>query len=148
MEELRDDERLRGRRSSEESSRGNRRGREKQPERTNGLDYKTVIKESAQLMGVYDVNLIMSWEPWEYEALRLGAQHRIIDKYEFMANEAMANRTAQHVKRTSANKIFNAKQARRNLERGIEGTDKDIERMIDLNNKFKGFKPNFIPKGG
>lgn len=99
-------------------------------------------------MGIFDVDLIMSWEPWEYEALRIGALNRKIDQYELMAKTAMANRYAQHAKRASERKIFNANQARRNLEKGITGTDKNLERMIDLNNKFKGFKPNFKPKGG
>jgi len=65
-----------------------------------------------------------------------------------MAKTAMANRYAQHAKRANERKIFNAKQARRNLEIGINGSDKNIERIIDLNSKFKGFKPTFIPKGG
>lgn len=92
--------------------------------------------------------MILSWEPWEYEAFIKGSQHDQIDKYEFMAKTAMAHRYAQHAKRASERKIFNAKQARRNLEKGINGTDKNIEKMIDLNSKFKGFKPNFKPKGG
>lgn len=107
-----------------------------------------MIQEAAHEMGVFDVDLIMSWEPWEYEALRLGALHRKIDEYELMAKTAMANRYAQNAKRASERKIFNGKQARRNLELGINGSDKNVERMIDLNKKFKGFKPNFIPKGG
>ncbi|NRG43291.1 hypothetical protein HRF87_00765 [Bacillus sp. CRN 9] len=92
--------------------------------------------------------MILSWAPWEYEAFIKGSQHKTIDEYELMAKTAMANRYAQHAKRASERKIFNAKQARRNLEKGINGTDKNIEKMIDLNSKFKGFKPNFKPKGG
>lgn len=77
-----------------------------------------------------------------------GAQHRIIDEYELMAKAAMANRYAMNAKRASERKIFNAKQARKNLEKGIRNNDKDIEKMIAFNEKFKGFKPDFIPKGG
>lgn len=94
------------------------------------------------------MDLIMNWSPDEYQALVKGAQHRKIDDYEFMAKTAMANRYAQNAKRANERKIFNAKQARRNLDLGVEGTDKNIERMIDLNKKFKGFKPTFVPKGG
>lgn len=99
-------------------------------------------------MKVYDPELIMSWTPKEYEAFIKGAHHQQIDEYELMAKTAMANRYAQHAKGAKENKIFNAKQARRNLVLGVNGTDKNIERMVDLNDKFKGFKPTFIPKGG
>lgn len=97
---------------------------------------------------MHDPDLILSWEPWQYKAFIKGAQLKIIDQYEFMAKSAMANRYAQHAKRANERKIFNAKQARRNLELGLKGTDKNVERLVNLNNKFKGFKPTFIPKGG
>ena len=99
------------------------------------------------MLGVYDTELILSWTPKEYESFIKGAQLRKIDEYELMAKTAMANRYAQHAKRANERKIFNAKQARRNLDKGIKGTDKNIDRMLDLNDKFKGFKPTFIPKG-
>jgi hypothetical protein len=63
-----------------------------------------------------------------------------------MAKNAMAIRYAVHAKKANERRIFNAKQARRNLERGIGKTDKNIERFLKLNEMFKGFKAKFIPK--
>lgn len=99
-------------------------------------------------MEVHDPDLILSWTPREYRNFIKGAQLKKIDQFDLMAKTAMANRYAQHAKRASARKIFNADQARRNLEIGIKGTDKNVERMIALNKKFQGFKPKFRPKGG
>lgn len=59
----------------------------------------------------------------------------------------MSIRYAVHAKRASERRIFNAKQARRNLEKGFNDvSDKNIERMLELNKKFEGFQPEFIPK--
>jgi len=98
---------------------------------------------------VYDVDLIMSWTPKEYLSFLKGAQHKQIDQYEFMAKQAMAFRYAQNAKNANERKIFNAKQARFNLDNeGLSKNDADIQRNIELNKAFKGFKPEFIPKGG
>lgn len=66
-----------------------------------------------------------------------------------MAKNAMFNRYAQNAKNANEKKMFNAKQARRNLDGDIKG-DKEVERMIKLNDTFKGFNPAeaFKPKGG
>jgi hypothetical protein len=89
----------------------------------------------------------MSWTPKEFELLIKGAQHCVIDDYEKIAKQAMANRYAQNAKHARENKIFNAARARRKLEAGTK-TDPEIERMVKLNETFKGFKPDFRPKGG
>jgi len=68
-----------------------------------------------------------------------------------MAKNAMAIRYAVHATKANERRIFNAKQARRNLVKGFNKvSDKNIERMLELNEKFKGFVPQFIPnrKGG
>jgi len=64
-----------------------------------------------------------------------------------MAKGAMFNRYAQNAKRANEKKMFNAKQARKNLDNGIENNDQDIKRMINMNKALKGFQPNFIRKG-
>ncbi|MBT2599083.1 MULTISPECIES: hypothetical protein [unclassified Oceanobacillus] len=129
------------------SSEGNVPG-EKRRTKPNKIDYDEIFTDASYHLGIFDPDLILSWTPREFQNFIKGAQLKKIDQYDLMAKTAMANRYAQHAKRANARKIFNADQARRNLEIGIKGTDKNVERMIALNKKFQGFKPKFRPKGG
>ena len=53
-------------------------------QRENGIDYDQIITNSAHWLGVYDVDLIMSWTPNEYKLLLKG-KLRKIDELELMA---------------------------------------------------------------
>jgi hypothetical protein len=99
-------------------------------------------------LGVYDIDLIMSWTPKQYLLLLKGAHHRRIDEYEYMAKLAVATGYASTAKKLpKETKIFNADKARRLLERG-HSEKEDIERMTNLSRAFKGFTPQFRKKGG
>ena len=101
-------------------------------------------------MGVFDIELILSWTPREYMTLFKGAQYRRIDDYEKIAKQAMANRYAQNAKRAREKAIFNAQKARRAVEKGYKGNVANIEmeRMTRMTEALKGFKPEFRPKKG
>ncbi|MFD2704242.1 hypothetical protein [Salibacterium lacus] len=99
-------------------------------------------------MAVFDTDLIFSWSPWEYEMMMKGVQHKEIDRYDFMAQSALAREGAHRAKRPRLHQIFDAKKARRRLETGIKEEEEEIKRMIALNRTFQGFQPDFRKKGG
>lgn len=103
--------------------------------------------DAARYMGETDIDKIMSWTPAEYLLLRKGFQHRRIDEYEFMAKTAMAIGYANNSKKAKEHRIFNAAKARRLLEKGIT-EEQEKKRMVELNDAFKGFTPQFRKKGG
>lgn len=97
-------------------------------------------------MNIYDPELILSWTPHEYSLFIKGSQHRQIDRYEEITHSALANAKAQNSKkRVRPKDIFDAEKARRKLE-GKE--DREAKRMVRMNHIFKGFVPDFKPKGG
>ena len=150
MEQLRHDRQVgeeRGRERTSSTSEGNVL-EETDRVKSDSIDYDEIFTDAAHYLGVYDTELILSWTPKEFQNFVKGAHLSKIDQFELMAKTAMANRYAQHAKRASEKKIFNAEQARRNFELGIKGTDKNIERTTAINKKVKGFKPKFTPKGG
>ncbi|WP_261772884.1 hypothetical protein, partial [Bacillus tropicus] len=101
-------------------------------QRENGIDYDQIITNSAHWLGVYDVDLIMSWTPNEYKLLLKGAKLRKIDELELMAKNAMFHRYAMNEKRPKEKKMYDADKARRQLERNITG-DNDKWRKSDVN---------------
>jgi|GEM_PF-7007856 len=102
-------------------------------------------------MKVYDPDLILSWEPKEYESFIKGAMHARIDEQEMIAKQAMAFRYSMHAKRARETAIFNAKKARWLLEKGFKQDVQVVEkeRVRRMTNALKGVKLVFIPlKGG
>ncbi|MCM3108767.1 hypothetical protein M3578_19390 [Bacillus velezensis] len=85
------------------------------------------------------MDLIMSWTPNEYKLLLKGAKLREIDELELMARNAMFHRYAMNEKRPKETKMFDAKKARRQLERNITG-DNDKWRKSDVNELGKRAK--------
>lgn len=137
-----------GQRGRTETEQRNVKKNERQPQRTNGINYDDVITDSARYLNIYDIDLILSWTPHEYLLLRKGAQHRIIDEYDRMADNAMAMRYANNAKRAKKKSIFDAEKARRKLETGQDYDLKEMKRMSRLNKSLKGFTPQFRKKGG
>ncbi|KKB72491.1 hypothetical protein EQZ20_16695 [Bacillus glycinifermentans] len=63
----------------------------------------------------------MSWTPKEYKLLIKGAKLKEIDQWERMARNAMFHRYALNEKRPKESKMFDARKAKRELERDITG---------------------------
>jgi hypothetical protein len=77
-------------------------------------------------MGVYDPELVYSWEPWEYKAMRKGAAHRQVDDIDMHKNAAMFNRKAQNDKRVSAKQLFDSEKEHQKIERELGNKPKRI----------------------
>lgn len=78
--------------------------------------------DCAQYMNIYDVDLIMSWTPNEYLALKKGAMLRVVDEYDNLAHMAVFNRIANNKKKLNVSKdLFDAKSARRRIVEGDKG---------------------------
>jgi hypothetical protein len=98
-------------------------------------------------MNIYDIDLIMSWTPKQYLLLLKGAKHRNVDELERISISAIWSARASNEKRISAKKLFNADKERSRID-NPEIKQEEKQRMIHLNEAFKGFTPQFRKKGG
>ncbi|RSL28701.1 hypothetical protein D7Z54_35230, partial [Salibacterium salarium] len=108
MERIRSDagetrERDRGATETTPGTRGNDTDDEDAVQRNDGIDYDEVITNAARYMGVFDIELVYSWTPREYELLMKGVHHQEIDRYDFMAQSALAREAAHRAKRMRPN---------------------------------------------
>ncbi|MCY8110093.1 MULTISPECIES: hypothetical protein [Bacillus] len=83
-------------------------------------------------MGVYDNDVIMSWTPNEYKRKLKAAKLREIDEMEKLARNAMFHRYALNEKRPKESKMFDARKARRELERSLT-SEENKWRESDIN---------------
>lgn len=83
-------------------------------------------------MGVYDNDVIMSWTPNEYKRKLKAAKLREIDEMEKLARNAMFHRYALNEKRPKESKMFDARKARRELERSLT-SEENKWRESDVN---------------
>lgn len=98
-------------------------------------------------MNIYDIDLIMSWTPRQYLLLLKGARHRNVDELERMSYLALMTAKASNSKRINAKKLFNADKERSRID-NPEIKQEEKQRMVNLNEAFKGFTPQFRKKGG
>lgn len=98
-------------------------------------------------MNIYDIDLIMSWTPRQYLLLLKGARHRSVDELERMSYLALMTAKASNSKRVNAKKLFNADRERKRID-NPETTEEKKKEMVNLNEAFKGFTPQFRQKGG
>ncbi|WP_226639330.1 hypothetical protein [Priestia flexa] len=150
MEESRHDREIRRGRKGNEEGRSSERNVPKSQKRASELiDYGAIYTDCARYLGVYDIELILSWTPNEYRAFIKGAQHREIDEYERMAKAAMFNRYATNAKKANEKKMFDAKQARKRLEendsRWKESREPSLnqKRYKRMKQALEGFVPVF-----
>jgi hypothetical protein len=87
---------------------------------------------AAHYLGVYDVDLILSWTPRQFKNFIKGTQLRMVDQYESMAKQAMFNRYAQNAKRAKENKMFDAKTARKRIMNGSDNWKDSREPKINV----------------
>lgn len=99
-------------------------------------------------MKVYDTEIIYNWTPREFKNFMKGAQLREIDNIESFSIAAIFNARASNEKRMSPKKLYDANKARKQLETGQKDKENEIDRAMQLNDAFKGFKPQFRMKGG
>jgi hypothetical protein len=89
----------------------------------------------------------MSWTPKEYKLFLKGAKHRQIDRIEEMSYLALFTAKASNSNRMSAKKLYNADKERKRIDKP-EIVEEEKQRMVNLNEAFKGFTPQFRKKGG
>jgi hypothetical protein len=89
----------------------------------------------------------MSWTPKQYLLLLKGARHQSVDELERYSYLALMTAKASNEKRMNAKKLFNADKERRKIDKP-EMVEAEKQRMVNLNEAFKGFTPQFRKKGG
>lgn len=72
-----------------------------------------MLRDCAQYLQVYDLDLIYSWTPRELRIFLEGAQLRRVDEHEGMALQAMMQRYANNAKRAKVKDMFDADKARK-----------------------------------
>lgn len=105
-----------------------------------------MIVDSARYLQVYDVDLILSWTPKQFGLLLKGAKHKQIDDLEMMSYQAMMTAKASNAKRMTAKKLFDAKKAHQKVDKPSL-LEREKEHIVKMNEAFKGFTPQFTPKG-
>lgn len=118
--------------------------RDKKPSESINLDQ--VIVDSARYLQVYDVDLILSWTPKQFSLLIKGARHKQIDDLEMMSFQAMMTAKASNAKRMTPKKLFDSEKAHRKVDKPSL-LEREKEHIVQMNEAFKGFTPQFTPKG-
>lgn len=103
-------------------------------------------------MQIYDVDLIMSWTPNEYQAFKKGALLQVIDDYENMTRMAVFHRIAANKKKLNVTKdLFDAKSARARVLKGDntwkESKKIDTTRHTKAQEAMKKWAENLNKKG-
>lgn len=102
-----------------------------------------MLKDCAQFLQVYDLDLIYSWTPREFKNFMDGAQLRRVDEHEGMALQAMMQRYANNAKRAKVKDMFDADKARKIVLNGGQA-----EKGYDLTLYRKAKKAMQNWKGG
>lgn len=104
--------------------------------------------DAAHYLGVYDIDLIYSWTPRQYQNLLKGARLKEIDEYEFASTTAIFNAVAQNTSRKNLKPkdIFDADKMRNQIL-SVEGK-KEPEKYLGFYNRAKAAMKNYRPQNG
>lgn len=106
--------------------------------------------DASHYLQVYDTSTIYSWTPREFKNFIKGARLRDIDQLESVAIGAMFNANAANGKRVTLKKLFNADEARKQIN-SVEGKKelgKDLTRYHAAQAAMKAYRPQSLKKGG
>ncbi|ANU28459.1 hypothetical protein [Planococcus versutus] len=110
-----------------------------------------MLIDAARFLNVYDIDLIYSWTPREFNNFIKGAQLRETDQWEREAANALFTAKASNSKKkVSIKDLYDANSARKKIlaPKNKKETVRHLGRFHAAQKAMRNFRPQNIEKGG